>query len=280
MDNKKDKRGFAGLSDLASDISTDELNIAPPPSSPPQSSKCKTQTGETGKDGQDPAAGINGKSAGKRGSKTKWIWILSLIALIIWNALGTDNKQSAKKQPVIKTQRENKGTTSAPSKTSAPLTAKQPKKITPAVKEEDKEFIEGQYRCLMSHSLKLNLLRPVISKKNQITILQEKLDLESQILEENFASINTAKDSLEKHQKRVDAMFVNKYSQESINKYNNAVDQYNNKRESYMVDVSTYQTRMDSYNDNMQGYNNMLAAYNNQVRVYNQYLKANCTEAY
>lgn len=101
MDNNDNKRGFSGLSDLASDVSGAADVSSPEPSSPPpkpsQPALRPTASNETKSKASGSPKPIETVWSGKSAMGSGWKWILGIIAVIFVIWLANNGGQSTKK---------------------------------------------------------------------------------------------------------------------------------------------------------------------------------------
>ncbi len=115
--------------------------------------------------------------------------------------------------------------------------------------EEEEYMILGEYRCLMYHYDKAGELEP--SKSKEASLEYERIRIDNKGRE------------LEKFALEIENMYVDEYSQWSVDNYNSKLNSYNRQFSTYESDYKKFQYDIDSYN--------------NKVIVYNNYLKNNCT---
>jgi len=103
MDNKDNKRGFSGLSDLASDVNGADDLSGPEPTSPhPKPAHRRTVGNVTEHKAFDSLKPIKTMGSGKSVGGSGWKWILGIIAVIfvIWLAnKGGQNTQTPSYNP-------------------------------------------------------------------------------------------------------------------------------------------------------------------------------------
>jgi len=115
--------------------------------------------------------------------------------------------------------------------------------------EEEEYMILGEYRCLMYHYNKAGELEP--SKSKEASLESERIRIDNKGRE------------LEKFALEIENMYVDEYSQWSVDNYNSKLNSYNRQFSTYESDYKKFQYDIDSYN--------------NKVIVYNNYLENNCT---
>lgn len=109
----------------------------------------------------------------------------------------------------------------------------------------DNEMIQtGEYSCSRYHHDRAGELEPTSSEEAIIDSNTDQLQLESKNLDsEGYA---------------IDNMYVDQYSQWSIDQYNNRVDNFNAELESYQRRASAHERSIDNYNARVEAYNNYL----------------------
>jgi len=115
--------------------------------------------------------------------------------------------------------------------------------------EEEEYIILGEYRCLMYHYNKASELEP--SKSREAFLESERIRIDNKGRE------------LEKFALEIENMYVDEYSQWSVDNYNSKLNSYNRQFYTYESGHEKFQYDINSYN--------------NKVTVYNNYLENNCT---
>lgn len=163
MSGDNDKKGFSGLSDLASDVSgADDVSSNPEPSSPPPKPSqpaprpTATESNETKRKASSSPQPIETVMSSKGAGGSGWKWILGIIAVIfvIWlaNNGGQSTKKASYNPPQPSPSYNFPQSSQAPTKSPASSTPKKPSaqhtKETQQILTElgyDPGPIDGQY---------------------------------------------------------------------------------------------------------------------------------------
>jgi hypothetical protein len=113
--------------------------------------------------------------------------------------------------------------------------------------QNDDDLIQtGEYMCSRYHHGKAGELEPSNSEEAALDSKTNQLQAES--------------DSLDSERYEIENMYVDQYSQWSIDQYNNRIDNFNTDLESYQFRAQMHDRSIDNYNARVQTYNNYLIA--------------------
>jgi len=104
----------------------------------------------------------------------------------------------------------------------------------------------GEYWCSRYHHTKAGELEPSVS--------------EGSSLDAKTAQLASEGDELDSEKYEIENMYVDEYSQWSIDQYNYKIDSFNEKLEDYRYRAQMHERNIDSYNSRVQTYNNYLTA--------------------